>query len=1205
MKKLLSIILVLSTLVTLFCFPTNADETTDTGASESNLTLKAEIAKFPSGAIPINKSNCTTVMSGDTAGKTYYLAEDINISAYLTAETFSGTLYGNGKTVTVNNISLFSALNGAIVRDLIICGEIINSDSLHIGALAREAQGETNIINVTNYANVTSTNTGNYSISGLIGCATDSSSNTLSFENCVNRGSITGKSNSGGTKYATAGLLGGIANSAPIVMKYCENHGYILNSGARGTVAGLVAAGGGSVEISYCANYGTISGKFFNGGLTGYLTGTVTISYSLNAGLVTTYEGTRAAGGIAGYLAKTTSSITNCASLGDVTNNGTEPSKSHAAGIVGYCDNAITIKNCAIAGNVTKTETTAKCAALIAHCTKTSDQALQNFNTNYIIDGITNLYESTPIDGEVIRFSASDITSGKLTYIMQSLVDSEAGHVWGQTLGTENSKPELFGQNVFEDGGVYYNMIFYAKNISLHSSLMYTLFAKLPESQAALSEVAFTMNGKTEYVKPVKADKDIYGEDIYRFDFNGIAPQMIGAEIKADLIINGGTATTHIGSIVKYCSESYENTADTALNRILIDVISYGQAARAYVIAKKELSENAIPAIEQITGAVESSSAITPKNLTVVTAPKSGEPYIASASVYFDSTNKLSFNVKVPENWQGNILDYTVYVDSDKCEALAETGTAGKYSCYSQAITAADFTKDFTVSLKDGDGNVVHAIKYGVSTYASRKATSEDGVMADLAKATYYYAESANKYVTLKNTKINEKSVIDYVIVADSDDYAAAESINSAFKDKYGIELAIVPVYSSGNAILINNGGNTYGGVRYGIDADVTDNGDVKIHIDGLDSHTKKMAKKFGELLTDATSNVTVNDDFHYQFVDGSMNNGYLLSNSTSVEREIADGVRYIERTYTTAAVESGIQSYTKVYKTDENGEVLRDENDEPILDHLDYTTAGIQNTMYILILEKGAKAHIEVKSGEYKSLVDSCTNYTNCKNKHVIRKTIDKFAEEMKGDGKNVLAAINASYFMLSKHCYTPWGLQIVNGTVNTEPRTDGTAYNYQGWFAVTRDGTPIIGSSAAEYESNYKDKDILYNAVGGRKELFIENGIFKVSNNENTRTGSSDARTSIGHNANGDIVMIVSDGDDTTRNINPGTTHNDMAQLFMDLDMDITHVLWLDGGGSCAMLVKNEEGSFERENKVNYDGGSRQNRPLADIIAIVADEN
>ena len=723
---------------------------------------------------------------------------------------------------------------------------------------------------------------------------------------------------------------------------------------------------------------------------------------------------------------------------------------------------------------------------------------------------------------------------------------------------------------------------FYGNTISLHSSLKYTIFAQMTEAEVKDASVTFTMNGKTSVATPSKATN--YGDGIYRFDFNGIAPQMIGADITSELKIGTTTVDTHTGSIVEYCNAAYEPSADTALNRILIDVISYGKAARAYIIEKNSLGESAIPAISQISGATESNYAITAKPLTVVTPAKSGEPFINSAAVHFDSTNSLLFVIKTPDGWKGDISDYRIYTDSTACEEFGKPNSLGEYYCYSTPISAANFNKEYTVSLKDADGNVVHSIKYGISTYASRKASGE-GTMADLAKATYYYADAADKYVKLAKTYLNGKSVIDYVIVADEADSEAAESINSAFESKYGAELKVVPIdsYEDGNAIIINDG-NSYGGVRYGIDSDVDNNGSVQIHIDGLSSHTDKMVNTFVSQLPAISGSATINDDLHYQFTSDSKNNGYLLKNSTSVEREIIDGVRYIERTYTVATVESGSQNNA--------------------------SNLGKKNTMYIIILEADAKAHLEVQNAEYTN-VRSCSNSTNCDKKHINSKlTTAEFAENMENGGKNVLAATNAGYFMLSAGCNTPWGMQIVEGVVKTEPRTvSSSAKNYQGWFEVTKDGTPIISSSASDYNTNYKGRDIIYYGVGGRRELFIEDGIFNKSNYSDIRTRGADARLSIGYNANGDIVIIVADGNDANVTSCPGATSNDMAQIFMDLDMDITHVLWLDGGGSTTVMVENSNGILTQENTVNGNSDSNgdgiydNQRPLSDIIAIVAD--
>ena len=191
----------------------------------------------------------------------------------------------------------------------------------------------------------------------------------------------------------------------------------------------------------------------------------------------------------------------------------------------------------------------------------------------------------------------------------------------------------------------------------------------------------------------------------------------------------------------------------------------------------------------------------------------------------------------------------------------------------------------------------------------------------------------------------------------------------------------------------------------------------------------------------------------------------------------------------------------------------------------------------------------------------------------------------------KNVLAAANGGFFMKSAGCNTPWGIQIVNGTVNRGPLDVSTSTVYQRWFGVTKAGVPVTGD-ASTYESTYKGK--LQYAIGGRY-YGIKDGVYVQAGTLN----AYDARTAVGHNANGDIVMMVIPGDDADAT-EAGATVVDVAQVFMDLDIDVNYMLNLDGGGSTNLIVENTGGSPVLTTPL-YSGTSQ--RAIADIMAIVAD--
>jgi exopolysaccharide biosynthesis protein len=217
--------------------------------------------------------------------------------------------------------------------------------------------------------------------------------------------------------------------------------------------------------------------------------------------------------------------------------------------------------------------------------------------------------------------------------------------------------------------------------------------------------------------------------------------------------------------------------------------------------------------------------------------------------------------------------------------------------------------------------------------------------------------------------------------------------------------------------------------------------------------------------------------------------------------------------------------------------------------------------------------------------------------------------AENLRADGRRVIAAVNGGFFMRSAQCYLPWGMQIVDGKVISEPRTGKVTYkdskgveqtinsaNYSNWFGITTDGKPVIGD-LQDYNNTYKGKDLLKFGICG-KQFIMRNGKY-IPNTASTET--SDAKTAIGYNAKGDIVIVSISGNDNDLTKHPGATLADVAQVFMDLDVDVTNILNLDGGGSTTMVFENSNYEIVR-GSVQY--GTTDNsveRPVSDIVAVV----
>lgn len=405
---------------------------------------------------------------------------------------------------------------------------------------------------------------------------------------------------------------------------------------------------------------------------------------------------------------------------------------------------------------------------------------------------------------------------------------------------------------------------------------------------------------------------------------------------------------------------------------------------------------------------------------------------------------------------------------------------------------------------------------------------------------------------------IKSRPLESFAVIAPTTSNGPANAIVDFIKAKYNITLALKASSEnySGNAIYINCG-NTYGDVRHGLDYETTDDGYFHIYLDETDANISAYVTSF--LIHKLKTNKTAYDffdnfgqkDFYYTMPEGTTQ-GYRFKESEDVVRKLGKGVTYINRTYHTNTVDV---------------------------------------SAYIIVLESDANAHIEVNATEL-TTVTECknSNQDNCWYQHGTGLTPTDHAAEMESEGKDVIMAMNAGFFMLSAECYAPWGLQISNGVVSREPsdKTDSLK-KYSNWFGITKDGAPVI-SDMATYYSTYQGN--LSQGVCARY-IGIKDGKYK----QYTST-AYDARTAIGYNSDGDVVMVVVPGDDTDAN-ELGATLSNMAQIFMDLDMDITDMLNLDGGGSSAMLVDDAKGAVKLETPLL---STTEERALGNVLAIVA---
>ncbi len=356
MRKIISVVLVLAMLVSMFALTASAEETATVQVG------KVEAGYTPEGTAIGTPEELAALEGQD--GK-YYLTADITATAMI--REFKGTLDGNGHTITVS-APLFRILRNGTVKNLTVVGEVTTFEMFNKADIEGDPWGndgassplacaalDATFENILNRANLTVTkpdengvedteiakaagggifgqgkgditvtncrNEGNitcgHQVGGILGWgSTDTTDSKLIVQNCSNAGKVT----------STASYVGGIAGRASDDLTYflnctneitAEQNCYISQQGG---ILGYAAAADAVYFVS-CVNYqdiyagkdkeytGTnenyftdVDGKKYNGvvagGIAGKTTGDLYILYCINYGNI---YGNDTTGGLIGH----------------------------------------------------------------------------------------------------------------------------------------------------------------------------------------------------------------------------------------------------------------------------------------------------------------------------------------------------------------------------------------------------------------------------------------------------------------------------------------------------------------------------------------------------------------------------------------------------------------------------------------------------------------------------------------------------------------------------------------------------------------------------------------------------------------------------------------------------------------------------------------------------------------------------------------
>ncbi len=251
-------------------------------------------------------TNIATAIAGNLSG-TYVLIENIDLSGMnwtpigSTSSPFTGSLDGNGHTITINIPSAPASYQGLF--GVIASSGLVNNLNV--------------VINLTNDA-------GEYS-GGIAG------QNGGTIQNCSVSGTVS----------STGRWVGGITGNNAGSISDCHSTATVTGSSYVGGIAGFNTSG--TCAITRCYATGTVHGTGIDvGGILGYCAGG-TFSYCYATGAV---SGQSSIGGLVAEVAS--GSISNCYARGAVSGTGVQ-----IGGLVGLANTGCTITNCYASGAVT------------------------------------------------------------------------------------------------------------------------------------------------------------------------------------------------------------------------------------------------------------------------------------------------------------------------------------------------------------------------------------------------------------------------------------------------------------------------------------------------------------------------------------------------------------------------------------------------------------------------------------------------------------------------------------------------------------------------------------------------------------------------------------------------------------------------------------------------------------------------------------
>ena len=279
-------------------------------------------------------------------------------------------------------------------------------------------------------------------------------------------------------------------------------------------------------------------------------------------------------------------------------------------------------------------------------------------------------------------------------------------------------------------------------SVSLHNDIRINYYARLT-GKYENAIMRFTLNGVTYTATPEATEN----AGLYRFVFNGIAPQLMGDTIVAELVYDGKVIDTanefsienYLKTLLKMDSYELAVTASrcNALHALATELLNYGAAAQIY----RDYNASAL-VNNGITGGAEFDADSVVSHKAQTTPAGNGSVKFKAATVRFDSINSLRFDFVIGDS---DISLITVKIgEKTYTEADFISSGDGIYSIYTDGIAARDFDAATTATLLL-DGEEMHSVTYSVNSYV--KSMHQSDSMGTLARAIYNYGVAAKAFI--------------------------------------------------------------------------------------------------------------------------------------------------------------------------------------------------------------------------------------------------------------------------------------------------------------------------------------------------------------------------------------------------------------------------------------------------------------------------